>query len=304
MKRIIAFVLLACMLVLAFASCGPTEKEYKLAIGVSVSNKTATIETEQTVAALVIDNAGKIVACRIDALAVKATLTEGAVDAAPTYKTKMELGDDYGMLNSPYGGSTLAEWDDQVKALENFVVGKTQAEVAAITGEESDLVAGCTIAITPFLDAIDNAFEDEYQVSFSTAGEVTLGVAIKGDVADKSGKANFTSDTAAVALVDGKVVAATIDSIDANIAYADGAGTEFTYPGSKREQGDDYGMLNSPYGGSTLAEWYDQAQAYADSAVGKTVSEIAGLATEGVAGCTIYAGGYKAVIELAAGYAR
>jgi len=301
MKRIIAFALLACMLVLALAACGPANKEYKLAIGVAVTDTVATLETEQTVAAVVLDKDNKIVACRIDTLAVKATVTDGAVDSAPTYKTKMELGDDYGML-SDYG-SKLAEWDDQVKALESFVVGKTQAEVAAITGEETDLVAGCTIGINDFLKAIDNAFKDEYKVSFSTAGTVTLGVAMNGDVADKSAKANFTTDTAAVAMVDGKVVAATIDSIDANITYdEDGVGSEFAYKGSKREQGDDYGMLGDY--GSKLAEWYDQAQAYADSAVGKTASELAGLATEGVAGCTIYAGGYKAAIEKAAGYAR
>ncbi len=301
MKRIIAFALLACMLVLALASCGPATKEYKLAIGTEVVNKNATIETEQTVAALVLDKDDKIVACRIDSLAVKATITDGAVDAAPTYKTKMELGDDYGMLGQY--GSTLAEWDDQVKAFESFVVGKTQAEVAAITGEESDLVAGCTIAINAFLTAIDNAFKDEYKVAFTTTGEVTLGVAMNGDVKENQATANFTTDVAAVAMVDSKVVAATIDSIDASIAYADGAGTEFTYAGSKREQGDDYGMLGADYG-SELAEWYDQAQAYANSAVGKTTSELAGLAIEGVTGCTIYAGGYKAVIEKAAGYAR
>ena len=170
MKRIIAFVLLACMLVLVFASCGPTEKEYKLAIGVSVSNKTATIETEQTVAALVIDNAGKIVACRIDALAVKATLTEGAVDAAPTYKTKMELGDDYNMAK--YGapnveGGTVKEWYIQSAAFSNYVIGMTASEIAGmktkevnahqISVDEALLSAGCTMQITDICAVVAQA---------------------------------------------------------------------------------------------------------------------------------------------------
>ena len=50
--------------------------------------------------------------------------------------------------------------------------------------------------------------------------------------------------------------------------------------------------------------WYAQAQAYANSTVGKTVAELNDIATEGVAGCTIYTGGYKAALVRAAGNAR
>jgi hypothetical protein len=50
--------------------------------------------------------------------------------------------------------------------------------------------------------------------------------------------------------------------------------------------------------------WYAQADAFAKSAVGKTATDIATLASEGVAGCTIYAGGYKAGIEAAVKGAR
>ena len=50
--------------------------------------------------------------------------------------------------------------------------------------------------------------------------------------------------------------------------------------------------------------WYQQVDAFAKTAVGKSASDIAGLASEGVAGCTIYAGGYKAAVEAAVKAAR
>ena len=52
--------------------------------------------------------------------------------------------------------------------------------------------------------------------------------------------------------------------------------------------------------------WYVQADAYAVSAVGKTAADIDGLATEGVAGCTMpYSPvSFKAVISAAVKGAR
>ena len=59
--------------------------------------------------------------------------------------------------------------------------------------------------------------------------------------------------------------------------------------------------------GSKFAEWYTQAQNYANLANGKTVAELAGLSTDkteldGI--CTMYAGGYKAALQKAATYTR
>ena len=57
------------------------------------------------------------------------------------------------------------------------------------------------------------------------------------------------------------------------------------------------------YGGA-IAEWYAQAQAFANTAVDKAPADVAGLATEGVAGCTIYVGGYHKALVKAASYVR
>ncbi len=321
MKKIIALVLVL-SLAFCFVACKkdkkeetPAEKNYQLAIGVALTQDEG--EVANTVAAIIIDSNNKIVACRIDTLAITATLTEGLVDEG-AYQTKAEAGADYGMLGNPYG-SKLAEWDAQAKAFETFVAGKTQAEVNGIAvdanGKTTDatLKAGCTIAITDFIKAVDNAFKSTKKVAFKSADALTLGVSATGTVAnaeDRQGNAipnelSYTADFAATAFAGGKVVAAVIDSTEATTTVE---GTEFAaveYPGTKLEQGDAYGML-SDYG-SKFAEWYTQAQNYANLAVGKTAAELAGLSTDkteltGI--CTMYAGGYKAALQKAATYTR
>ena len=223
------------------------------------------------------------------------------------------------LTNSPYFGSSLAEWNDQAKAFETFVTGKTQAEVVGIAvdadGKTTDaaLKAGCTIAISDFIKAVDNAFKSAHKVSFKSAATLTLGVSAIGTVANNENdqgdailnSLSYTADYAATVFANGKVVAAVIDSNEATTTVE---GTEFaavTYLGTKLEQGDNYGMLAA--WGSQFAEWYVQAQNYANLTVGKTAAEISGISTnkaELTGICTIYAGGYKTSLEKAASYTR
>ena len=115
-KRLIASALVACSM-LALVGCGAkeeapaasaapvetpaaTEAEYKLGMGVvlsTASSKENNAQVDATVAAVVLDDAGKIVLCRVDVAQNKMDVTGGAVDTAKTFKTKMELGADYGM---------------------------------------------------------------------------------------------------------------------------------------------------------------------------------------------------------------
>ena len=322
MKKLFSLILIIALFALVLTGCHKWYKnDYALMIGVTTSQSGA--EVSHTVAAIIIDEDYKIVSCRIDAIAIKAERNDdGALVATPNFvsedgtvkelRSKMELGPDYGMLtNSPYYGSSLAEWDDQAKAFEKYVVGKTREEVKNITdldGKVSDetLTAGCTIGVSDFIKAIDNAFATGYMVGLQTKSDITLGLSIASAGVKGTETASFTADFAAVALVDGKVLAAIIDSKEVTcMVSTTGKFDKISDKGTKLEQGDDYGMLtNSPYFGSSLAEWYDQAQAYADSAIGKSVSELAALETEGVAGCTIYSGGYKMALEKAAHNAR
>ena len=221
MKKILALVLALCM-IFALAACGQSAApaateapaadaateapaadaateapaaggEYTLGMGVSLntdSSKSGNAQVDATVAAVVLDAEGKIVSCRIDCAQSKMDISEGTVDTAAEFKTKMELGDDYGMVAY---GNAIAEWDAQAKAFEEYVVGKTGEEVAAIETVENDhgysvaadeaLYASCTIQITDFKDAVVKACGDVNTMSFTSDGTFTLGLAAKTSAA-------------------------------------------------------------------------------------------------------------------------
>lgn len=327
MKRILSLILLLAMVCMLFA-CNkpeetpdnggnqtPTATAYKLGIGMAVENTAAAnSSTESTVAAVVVDANGKIVACRLDAIQLKNLFKipeegEVSVDTTKTYSSKVELGDAYNMVT--YGGAT-AEWYVQAKAVEAFVVGKTAADVSAIVTDaegKTEQIAGCTIAVTSFVEAITDACNDKYAVSFESTTAPTVGVAVAGSVKDaskededgnKTLKAEVSMDAAAVAMVDGKVVAATLDCAAPTFTYVADANT-VSFSKTKRELGDDYNMVT--YGGA-VAEWYAQAQTFANTANGKTAAQVAELSIEGVAGCTIYAGSFKTALVKAVNAAR
>ena len=302
MKKILSLILVLVLSLACLVACGGKEQDYSLAIGVSVSIDEA--EVTNTVAAIVIDANGKIVLCRIDAIGVAPTIANGVVDASKTYSSKVELGDGYDMVT--YGGAK-SEWYVQAKAVEEFVVGKTRSEVAALAVDDNgkptdaDLSASCTIAISDFKSAIDKAFASEKKVSFKAASALTAGVAVSADVEQEEAEVSYVADFAATVFADGKIVAAVIDSNDATATIANGVIGAISYDATKLEKGDNYNMVT--YGGAQ-SEWYVQAQIYADTAVGKNASELAALAVENVAGCTIYVAGYKAVLEKSAAYTR
>ena len=330
MKKFVAFLLLACMM-LSLAACGSSGAEDKVGMGVNLStdsSKENNAQVDATVAAVVTDKDGKIVACRLDVAQSKMDVTGGAVDPAKTFKTKMELGDDYGMVAY---GNAIAEWYDQAKAFESYVVGKTAAEVEGIetvlndsghnVATDAALLAGCTMDITAFKAAVVKACNDEKGATF-TGKDFTLGVAAI-TAADESTAATdsddavvkmYTEYAAAVVGKDGKILAALTDATQPKIsADKNGQITGADFKGTKRELGADYGMVAY---GNAVAEWDAQAKAFADYTVGKTAAEVAGLETVESNGhnvttdetlfatCTMDISGMMAVIALAANYAR
>lgn len=357
MKKMIAFILAACM-VLSLAACGgeskvqtkpadesntdsktetetpvATEATYKLGMGVVLNTERSEAEKAQvdaTVAAVVLDDAGKIVQCRIDAVQNKMDVAGGAVDTAKEFKTKMELGDDYGMVAF---GNSIAEWDAQAQAFEAYVVGMTGADVQAIETKTNDhgynvpvdetLAAGCTIDITEFVGAVVKACGDEKGQSFTTADAFTLGVAAISEseestaaTATEDGAVKMYSEFAATVVgTDGKILSAVTDATQPVIKVnAAGEITEATFKGTKRELGDAYGMVAF---GNAIAEWDAQAQAFADFTIGKTAAEVEAIETTTndhgysvpadetlYASCTMQVTGMMAVIARAANYAR
>ena len=304
-------VLVAFAAVVSLAACG--KKEYKLGMGVVVSTESSanasTAQIDATVAAVVTDAEGKIVACRLDAVQNKIAVTaEGAVTVPATFKTKMELGDDYNMAK--YGQSmdwnkdgVVKEWYDQAKAFEAHVVGMTAAEVKAmatqvvegagyvISADEALLAAGCTIQITDFKAAVAAACEDAQGTTFTTSKEFTLGVAASSfddgsasATAEAAGSVLVYSDFAASVVVDGKIVASLNDAIQPKFAVSATGELTATYVNTKRGLLEDYNMAKyganmDPNNDGVVKEWYLQSAAFSAHVVGMTGEEVAAMET-------------------------
>ena len=344
MKKILAIALCLCMVLCAVACGGTKEADYKLGLGVVVStasSKEGNAQVDATIATVVTDAEGKIVLCRIDVAQNKMAITDGAVDTAKTFETKMELGSRYGMEGKVDndGNGVMLEWDAQAKAFESYVVGKTGAEVAALKTQEAGghqiavdqalLEAGCSMQITDFMAAVAKACADEQGMAFKAVpGTFTLGVAAKTAAADSKaataeadGLVAMYSDIACAVVADGKVIATLNDAIQPKIDITvAGVPTAQEFKGTKRELKEGYNM--AAYGqpnveGGTVKEWYIQSAAFSSYVLGKTAAEIAGMQTKEVnahqisveqalldAGCTMQITGICAVVAQAANNAR
>jgi len=303
MKRLVSIMLLVFM-VLTLVACGPTEKEYTLSISVDCSFDSAKSKQTNVACALVLGSDGKIVAARFDSFESEFALSEGELVAVENISTKVEQGDDYGNGHGMPAGS----WEEQAKAFEDYIVGKTLAEVESL---DLELVTGCTMQVTGpiFKSLVKKAADSTAKVSFKTAEAITLGFAVNAKITGNiEGGAKVGADYAATVLAGGKVVAATLDSSENEYTLAIDSenekivATAKEYEGTKAERGENYNMPNG--------SWVKQARAYADSAVGKTVSELSDMDTVSdaliEAGCTMEytTAGYKDTIIEAAKKAR
>lgn len=191
------------------------------------------------------------------------------------------------------------------------------------------LLAGCTGTTVVYTDCTCDVLHSGtmqettvQNVPVAAEGAVKTGLAVVASVtttsatAEAEGKASYDVSLVAVLVDDeGVIVDCIIDSIGADVTY-DTTGTILTGVNAnvqtKNELGDNYNMMLYT-GGAAAGEWYEQADALAKYAVGKTVEELktgavgqtgyaqdADLATS----ATIYLGGYVAAVEAAVANAR
>lgn len=167
MRKFLAIALCLLMVIPAvFVGCAKADDaKVKFGAGVYVSAPSATDATEDkdgtgkvdvTVAAVTVDQDGKIVACALDTASNSVSYTaDGKAVAAGEFQTKYEIGANYNMV--AYGGAAK-EWFEQADAFDAACVGKTTAEIAGLAQEDgkgnADLqAAGCTITVTGFVKA-------------------------------------------------------------------------------------------------------------------------------------------------------
>ena len=322
MKKILTVLLATLMVVslFAFVGCGndagnDAEATLKLGLGLSISASATDAGEENgadqltvTAAAVLVDDAGKIVKAFIDCADSKVGHTaDGKGVVTESFKTKYEQGADYNMV--AYGGATK-EWFEQADAFCALIVGKTADEVKALVAEDykgtADVqAAGCTIYVSDIAKAVEKAIANAVESNATANDTLKLGVATSQTATDATAEAAGSNKLetylfAAAVNAEGKVVAASSDCVEATFGFDATGKSTFDASAeilSKKEKGDNYGMV--AYGGAAK-EWYQQAAAFDAACLGKTASEIAGLmgadykgvADVQAAGCTIYVSGF------------
>lgn len=148
------------------ASAGDTLSVVSVTTPESSADATAeadgTAQSYATIAAVTMKD-DVITSCIIDAVQANVKFnTEGVItsDLTAEVLTKNELGDDYGMR---VASSIGKEWNEQVAAFAEYVVGKTVDEVSGIAVSEdgkatdADLAASVTVSIGNFVALIEKA---------------------------------------------------------------------------------------------------------------------------------------------------
>ena len=300
-----------------------------LSVSVSVSDSTSATATAEgavkydiTVAAVTVDEKGKILSCVIDS--IPATVKFDATgkitsDLAMAIPTKNEMGAAYGMVAY---GNAVAEWDQQVAAVAKYAVGKTveelkKGDIDMTTGKAkdgTDLSSTATIYLGGYVNAIEAAVKNAKVLGAEAGDELVLATlnTVKSSTdatAEKAGNIQLDADIVALTRKDGKITSCYIDSVQAKIAV-DATGkitTDLTAAiKSKNQLGADYGMVAW---GNASAEWDAQAAAFARYVTGKTAAEVAGISitestkpadgTDLAASVTISIGGFQALIAKA-----
>jgi len=226
-----------------------------------------TVQTDVTLAGVLFDADGKVLDVNLDVMQVKASAADAststltsAVNADSDTKSKWELGDDYGMAVA----ATKGEWYVQADAWENWVVGKTAAEVAAGL-EDATLLASVTMHTTDFSAVLTEAWEHRAGLVTTEKADIKVGIGMYGvheakkDSISMAGAA-FVGDVVVASKIDVFQVPYTITAVDTAFALSvtetakqvDVANTAIK---SKLDLGAAYGM------GATAAqgEWNIQA---------------------------------------------
>lgn len=332
MKRLLALFLVIMLMATILLGCGNTGGSVKTGLAVITSiakSKDATegvglAEMNSTVVAVTVDNNGKIVKCVIDAAQTKVNFSDAGKITTPldtAYKTKNELGDEYGMRKASGIGK---EWNEQAASFAAYVVGKTADEVAGIAIDEetyptgADLTSSVTIHIGDFITGVQKAVENAKDIGAGKDDKLGLGIlttiAKSTDVGEKAGLAQaYSHYTVTTTDANGVITSCILDAAQANVNF-DASGkitsdlkTAFK---TKNELGDEYGMKKASGIGK---EWYEQSAAFAAYVVGKTATEVEGIAIDEAthptgadltSSVTITVGGFQETIKKAAAGAK
>jgi YD repeat-containing protein len=328
MKKIISITLLLALAVAVFAGCagpknasptptpsqnngsdngsGSAEGIVKLGLGQLVSiassknaegDNGAVAQVDTIIAAVGFDKDGKVASVTIDNAQTRVNYDkEGNMTSDPSaeLKTKVELGDDYGMKARSGIGK---EWFEQIAELEKWMVGKTVDEIKGMKTKEVDaghpavpddpeLTSLVTISIQDYIAVVVEAWEKAVDVE--SAEKVGLGINVsiaksKGADGENGPIAQVDTVMAATAITsDNKTAGTLIDNAQIKVTF-DKAGQLTSDPAAelktKVELGDAYGMKGNS---GINKEWFEQIAELGSWMKGKTIDEIKNMKTKEV----------------------
>lgn len=174
MRKFMSLVLCSILFLSLFSCAGRTRNRMGVGIYTDLASDRSAIggndghtKYVHTVAAITEDKDGRITACDIDVVEILVEFTAtGKAKIASEYKTKGQLGDEYGMKKA---GAKL-EWYEQRDAFCKSVIGKTVDEIKGAVAEDGKgsgfiISAGCTVKVDDFVRAIVKADENAEPVS-------------------------------------------------------------------------------------------------------------------------------------------
>ncbi len=249
-------------------------------------------QADTTVVAVTVDSEGKILKCVIDAVQAKIAFDDKGqlkTPATTTFKTKKELGGDYGMKKASGIGR---EWYEQADSFASYVEGMTVDQIKEIKIDEqnrptqSDLKATVTISIGGYIEAIEKAVSTAQKGGAAEVDKLSLGI-----VSDMGKSVSAGGDTQGLAQVystyaavtrdaGGKITGCIFDASQSNVNF-DAKGKITTdlseKPKTKNELGESYGMKEAS---GIKKEWNEQASEFAKYVTGKTADKITGIAVD------------------------
>jgi len=251
-------------------------------------------QVDTAIAAVAFGKDDKIVKVSIDAAQQKITFDKEmkiTTDLTKEQVTKVELGDEYGMIAASKIGKN---WYEQIAELEKWMIGKTINEVSSLKTKQVDeshpavpdvpeLTSLVTISVQDYIAAVEEAYENAVNV---TEGATSFGL---GHNIKISGSKSLADNVTPVAAVDttmaatafdnnGKVVGTIIDVMQTKVNFdADGKVTNRdAILKSKVEIGDEYGLIAAS---GIKKNWHEQIAELEKWMTGKTVEEIKAMKT-------------------------
>ena len=282
----------------------------------TTGSKDGKAQADATLVAVAVDENGVIQNCIIDMVQAPVKFNEKGeitTDLSVALLSKNELGDKYGMRKASSIGK---EWNEQMGALSQYVIGKTSQEVQGIAikdgkVEDVDLASSVTLYIGGFLKAIVDAVNNaEYRganvgdkFSLVTTGSLASS---KNATDEKDGLAQADITAGVVTTKDGVITSCYIDMVQAKVSFDANCKiiSELTSDvETKNDLKERYGMGKFS---SIGKDWYQQIEAFSNYVTGKTIAEVNSIAVNEKtaptdadlsSSVTMSIGGYKALLN-------